>query len=354
MTSTAIGTVLEGAQRNLKADQLILVNLSGMECHSWLATMRDAGQPWHEELADNLTKAKVLLQTQPQAHALVCYDAPEREVAGCIAMGRLPSQALANWLNANEALLDLYRDNFHRITLVKREAFGAHANELFGQLAVRSGIALGRVTVKPTESEVSPDPAEEQQKAIHRLLALQVLQHPSAQSLAQELEASTLPLCEPESLLDLVDEAYDVLQEGLSKRADISVEEYEALLQAKEKLTAENAEFLKRAQEQQKLQDEQASLQAKLKDVQEENDLVIEQLHKTQEELEQYLLSYKGSTKRIEKLERDMQQKSKQLTSQLEAAKQQLKELRSSKSWKLTAPMRKGMKILAGKKSGGA
>ncbi|MDN3522096.1 hypothetical protein [Halomonas ramblicola] len=335
MTSATPEPVKAKDSSKTKADRLVLVNLSAQPCEAWLDAVRKAGQPWHKEVVDNLAKAKLLLKDHPRAHILVCYDAPERQVADCIAKQRLPSQALANWVNATEALLDLYRGNFERMTLVRRKALERNAKELFSQLASRSGVALGRVAVKSDKNQVATD---DQEQEIQHLLALQVLQHSSAEPLAQELEVSTLPLLEPRPLLDLVDDAYDVLKSGLNPGPDILSDEYEDLRKAKQ------------------------NLEDKLKDVQEENDLAIEQLHKTQEELEQYILGNKGSSVKLEKLQGEIQkkneklhsfsQKNKRLTAQLKEMSQQLKEMKQSKSWKVTAPLRKSVKALGGGKGG--
>jgi len=334
MTSAAVGTVLEGTKGSVKAERLILVNLSGTECHAWLAAMRDAGQPWHEELVDDLAMAKALLQAQPKAHALICYDTPERQIANCIGKDRAPSQALANWMNQIEALLELYREHYQRITLVGQQALHDKPKALFQHLSLRSGIALGRVTPEKSEVAAEFDQSTQHQSAMHRLLALQALQHPPAQRLAEELEASSLPLLDSAELFDLLDSTHDILKQ---------------LPQGEAVAESEGEDY--------------QELKAKLEDVQQENDLVIEQLHKTQEELEQYILGNKGG-RRVEKLERDIQskneklhnfsQKNKQLITKLKSARQELKDLRGSKSWKVTAPLRACMKVLGGKKSGAA
>lgn len=330
MTSAAVGSVLEGTQGKVKADRLILVNLSGVECHTWLNAMRDAGQPWHGELVDNLAMAKALLKAQPKAYALICYSTPESQIANCMGNDRAPSQALANWMNQVESLMELYRDYYQRITLVAQEAFNTSPKALFEHLAVRSGIALGRVTPEKPEAAADPDQTKQQHLAVNRLLAFQALQHPPARRLAEELKASSLPLLDSVELFDFLDNTHYIIKQvpqGVAKAED-------------------NQE-----------------LKAKLKDVQEENDLVIEQLHKTQEELEQYLLGNKGGH-RVEKLERDIQskneklhnfsQKNKQLIAKLQSVRQELKHIRESKSWKLTAPLRACMKVLGGKKGGAA
>lgn len=316
MTSVALGTVLEGTKGSEKADRLILVNLSSSECHAWLTAMRDAGQRWHEVVVDDLVTAKALLQAHPLAHVLICFDTPEDQIAKGISDDCVPSQALANWMNLVESLLELYREHYQRMTLVRQDALFNKQKALFEQLALRSGIALGRVTLDKPES-AEPNQLHQQQSAMKRLLALQALHYSPAQRLVQELEASSLPLVDSVRLLDFLDVIYDTFKDAPGSNAEANHEEYQ-------------------------------ELEEKLEDLQQENDLVIEQLHKTQEELEKYLLGKKQNTQKVEKLERDIQQ----LRVQLASRNQELKSLRSSKSWTLTAPLRKSMKILGGKKGG--
>ncbi|MCK0768103.1 hypothetical protein [Chromohalobacter canadensis] len=328
MQSVTAGTVPEGTNINAKANQLILVNLSSMGGEDWLEAMRDAGQPWHEELIDDLSQVKALLQSQPRFHALICYDSSERQIANCLGKGRAPSQALANWTNQTDALLELYREHYQRITLVTQEDFEAEPKALCEQLSTRSGIALGRVDPAKPANTAETDPVHQSQRAMYLLLARQALEHPPAKRLLQELEASSLPLDNSTDLLEWLDGTYDLL-----KQSSGSSTEYE-------------------------------ELKNKLEDVQQENDLVIEQLHKTQEELEQYLLGNKNGGQKVEKLERNIQQKNEKLHSfsqknkwlrgQLETKKKELNSLRSSKSWALTAPLRKVMHIFNGKKNKGA
>lgn len=326
MQSVTAGTVPEGAKKNVKANRLVLVNLSSLGCEDWLAAMRDAGQPWHEELIDDVSKAKALLQSQPTFHALICYDAAERQIANCLGEGRAPSQALANWTNRTDALLELYREHYQRITLVTEEAFEGKPKALCELLTARSGIALGRVApAQPKTTEANP--VQQPQSAMYRVLARQTLEHSPAKRLLQELEASSLPLGNSTELFEWLDGTYDILKQSSGS-------------------STENEELKK-----------------SLEDVQQENDLVIEQLHKTQEELERYLIGNKNLGQKVDKLERAIQQKDekfksftqkhKWLREQLETKKKELKSMRSSKSWKLTAPLRKIMHIFNGKKGKG-
>ncbi|MGJ7461884.1 hypothetical protein ACR80S_12355 [Halomonas sp. MA07-2] len=330
MTTASPETAMTSSRNETNANQLVLVNLSSRPCEAWLNAVRAAGQPWHPEIVDNLAKAKLLLNERSGIHALICYDMPDRQVASCIAEGRLPSQALANWRNATEVLLDLYRNSYQRITLVARDALEGDAKVLFSQLAARTGISLGRV---PTETAEEVGTSAPQQRAALQLLAQQALQLSSARCVLQELEASSLPLIEPADPLDVIDMAYETLKS--------------TILDAREP----------------------GETQKEHETLQEENELLIAQLQRIQEELELYLQGNKGkgNTERVNELKLDklqqiikqkneklhsFSQKNKQLAAKLHAARKELKALRDSKSWKVTAPLRKTMQVLGSGKGG--
>lgn len=331
MESAAIEPVRVGTRRNTSPDRLVMVNLSVQPCEGWLNIVRAAGQPW-EEVLDNLAKAKALLQAKPEVHVLICYDVPEDQIATEIDNGLEPSQALANWQNETEALLTLYRQYYRRMTLVAHSALYDQPKELFAQLSARSGISLSSVDLA-SPIQLADRESHERLLPTQRLLALQVLQHPPAKHLAQELVACSLPLIETVSLFDLVDSLHDTYRQ-LSTDTPTG-----------------NSE-------------ENSKLHESLQDLQQENNLLIEQLRIVQQELEQRLLGGQNSTEKLGKLEkevkrqneklRDVSQKNKGLEAQLKTAKQELKALRNSKSWKVTAPLRKCMYLLGGKKGGAA
>jgi hypothetical protein len=309
-----------------KSDLLMLVNLSDKSCMDWLDAVRSAGQPWHGEVVADLEKAKVLLEEHARTHALICYDTPEREIAHDIAKGRMPSQALANWLHATNSLLEFYREHYQCLTLVCRAELEPKSKALLDKLSERSGIALGRIPLQEQNQELEID---SQTFVLQWLLSLHALQDPRAQCLIQELEASSLPLSGPACLLDMLDDAYVILQRGWVSQG-----------------------------QQHTLESEVQKLQSNLKQVQKENDLVIEQLHKTQEQLEPYLVDGKSDVKKLlqdikrknEKLH-TFSRKNKQLAAKLQAARQELNDLRNSKSWKVTAPLRKTVGMFRGNKS---
>lgn len=360
MASATSEPVAANNTSKVRADRLFLVCLSTEPCNDWLDAARKAGQPWCKDIVDNLSEVPLLLEEHSHAHFMVCYDAPEQQISNCLAKERLPSQALANWVNFTRQLLDIYRPNYQRMTLVRREMLESHPKELFAHLSSRSEISLGLVEVKKTEKQGGADFSEEQQRFMRELLALQSLQHSSARHLAQELNISSLPFYDSSSLLDSLDKICEVVRSSIVKKPEVLVEEYERILKIKEELITENIELKKKSEKQKMLQKEKEILESNLIDCQQENSLVMGQLQKTQEELEAYFLGSKGNKGDLEKLQREIikkneklhsfSQKNKRLVEQLREARQQLKAVKNSKSWKVTAPFRKTFKVMGSKK----
>ncbi|WP_444989140.1 hypothetical protein [Halomonas mongoliensis] len=303
MTSAAVEPSRATLVTKNIAEKLVLVNLSGQPLEAWLSAMCEAGQPWHSKVVESLEEARALLKFEPGAYLLLCHDTAEEHIARELNLGRAPSQALANWQNLVRPLLALYREHYQRITLVEYQALYREPKGLAEQLAKRSGIALGWVKVQ--EPEVENDAPTEWLLASKRLLALRAMDHAPARRLVQELEASSLPLRESAPLLDELDSQFDLHLAALEATPKVTAEAYQDLL-------------------------------TKLEHLQQENDLTIEQLHKTQEELEQYLLGNRGAMQR--KVSKGK-------------AERELEKLKRSRSWRMTAPLRNTMSWLRGKRA---
>lgn len=353
--SSAAGIVMRDAKKTERSEFLVMANLSFHRLDEWVKAMQGAGQPWTMPLISDLTQAKNLLQSEQKCYVLFCIDSPEQHIANEIGLGRTPSQALANWQNWAEALLELYRDYYHRITLVGYAGLYHDPQALCEQLTKRSGIALGRVPVE-APAKIPLEPYEQQQLTTHLLLAQQALMDSTAQRLANELEISSLPLLEKEALIDRLDSLFIAHQALLTSMPKFTAVDYEKLVTRVESLEQEKKTWLQEKECLMQVVEEKCK--AKLGDLQQENDMVIQQLHKTQEELEQYILGNKGSGVKLEKLERSIKQKNeklhafskknKQLVEKLGQAKQEIKAIRQSKSWKLTAPLRRIIKLFGG------
>ena len=358
---SAAGAVMLEAKEKTRSECLVMANLSLHPLGEWVKAMQEAGQPWSSPLVTELTQVKALLRSEPDCYVLVCFDSPEQRIANDIGLGRMPSQALANWQNWAETLLEIYRENYHRMTLVSYAGLFHDPRALCEQLTKRSGIALGKVPVAAPE-KMPAEPYEQQQLTTHLLIAQQALTKSAAQLLSNELEISALPILPNEHLINRLDQLFDEHQSLLTSLPKFTAADYEKIAMRAESLEKEKIAWLEERKKLNKaIEENKISKEgkAKLDDLQKENDLIIQQLHKTQEELEQYILGNKGGSEQLAKLERSIKQKNeklhafsqknKQLLVKLENARKEIKSIRQSKSWKLTAPLRKITKLLGGR-----
>lgn len=284
------------------SEKLVMVDLVDGDGEAWLARWQRAKQPWQPRVLTTLAEARVALGEWESSHLLVCYRSPFKQLEIALAKDTPPAQAVVDWKESTEALLNLYRRHWKRITLVEQEAVTRKERELLKHLEQRTGLTLA-VPEHELQAKDRSEHNEPTASPMYELIALQLLNMRKSRPLFQELEASSLPLSERPDIMQLVESA---INSGKSQ----------AQLVIKEEL-------------------------------QQENDLIIEQLHKTQEELEQYYLKLKKTESDIkiknQKLH-DFSQRNKQLKAQLDAAKTDLKRIRNSRSWKITAPLRKKTK----------
>lgn len=360
MTSAA-GAVMLEAKDKTHSECLVMANLSLHPLGEWMKAMQEAGQPWSSPLVTELVQVKALLRSEPDCYVLVCFDSPEQSIANDIRLGRMPSQALANWQNWAEALLEVYRENYHRMTLVSYAGLFYDPQALCEQLTKRSGIALGKVPVAAPE-KMPAEPYEQQQLTTNLLIAQLVLTDSAAQLLSNELKISALPILPNEHLIDRLDKLFEEHQSILTSLSKFTVADYEKNAIRVESFEKRKMVGLSEEKKSNKAIEENEIIKeckAKLDDLQKENDMVIQQLHRTQEELEQYMLGNKGSSAQLKKLERNIEvkneklhafsQKNKRLVVKLEKKTQELQSIRQSKSWRLTAPLRRITKLLGGK-----
>ena len=284
------------------------------------------------------------LEQHPEGHILLLFNAPVPMIAGLMADALEPGEAVAQWRRQAEQVLAVVRQNRRCITLVALEAALADPAAFINLLGERFGLALKR-PVDSTETDENPG-------AVFRMMAENaVWQSPDVRNLAAELEANALPM--PPSrglLLPAVEEVYsefNALVERTSSRNKELEEENELLLQQLHQVQEElettlekNRNLSTKLDALEKEQSAAASCSEQLtkvqteldqvkrqsderrKDLEEENELLLHQLHHVQEELESYYLN--GMNARHE----------------LEEVRATIEALYNSMSWKITRPLR--------------
>jgi hypothetical protein len=228
-----------------------------------------------------------------KARFLAFYTSPEDFLAGLDA-GSDPAQGLETWIVTSRYLLDMVRAHRGRVSLLSVEECLAAPEAWQGFLSETFGL-------KPWEM---PHPAEADPVRL-ALAKMQALSNPQVGMVLAELDAASHPLAgdaPPRHTLSLaLAQAWRHLatHEGLLKNLRESQEENHLLLQQLhqvqqelETLFLENKKLI--AQADQKNQADLKESQARHKEAQEENHLLLQQLHQVQEELERFYFENKA------------------------------------------------------------
>ena len=289
------------------------------------------------------------LAANPQGHLLLLVPIPSLAVARMLAQGTAPEKALGAWMESVQSVLQVVRPQRRRVTLVFAEAALAAPQAFLDALSQRLQLQLNPVGAH--------DQRREMPGALLRMMAENAIrQSAEARQIATELEASALPVESVEFAAGVaIEEVFQEYSEGneVSARAAGELREENELLLAQLHQVQEELEskFLQAQQlegklaevEKQRSEEAQkftavADSDPRLQDLQEENELLLQQLHHVQEELEHYYLqSTQINSAEVAELQR-----------RLQAAEETVQDLYSSKSWKITRPLRWVLDLLTG------
>lgn len=224
------------------------------------------------------------------AQTCYAYSRPEYAVAQGMAQGRQASAVLAEWREAMQDLLSQFRQNRRASVMLEAVSVLRHVDEPHPLLIERA-----------PDQNASEAIDQELQLA---LACLAVQRDPETQKLCAELEASTVPLPgwdqPPPIDTDRIAAHWAAQQTNQEALEEVrqAAERTERSLQAK----LDNAEVQVASLEaiNSSLEGESALIKAdkteleadqqQKKDLEEENELLLLQLHQVQEELEQYYL----------------------------------------------------------------
>jgi len=341
---------------------------------AWKTFVDAAGLPLIDEAASAVMPDPAIIlpaQSLPTVSGLLSGLSPERAVwlavvqaeyylADALNNGSTLAEAANAWEQQTNALLGLQRQQRKKIQL-----FNLHQALLYpAQFRILISISINDY------------PAHDVPSTLSLLAACQYLaQRPDLQTLNTRLQASTLPLCDSEKLTLNVDQIL-LQSHSLSSAAlerDLLMSQLNQVQEQFESNIAANAQLLVAtsnerdqalmqletvSEENKKIQATNAQLQGELKTAIEERNLILEQLHQVQEQLEQYYLSLqteqqnnkhallardKQQAKEMTKLEAELR-KTKARAANAEYAgllqQQELTKLRTSISWKAATPVR--------------
>ncbi|MBA1445492.1 MAG: hypothetical protein M3H12_16345 [Chromatiales bacterium] len=258
--------------------------------------------------------------TFPQAKFLLFYIRAESALAYALQQGVDPEQFMEAWYASNQVLIHFQRRN-RRCSLLLDAEMAAQQPEALAEACQRIGLVLQAANPSPILTTAAP--------ALECLLASQFLgEQPAIQDLQMELEASAQPLGEAtahESPQPL--EVYHSYQQGQvrvelltqarDEQAKLAVERQDQIQQLtkakdeQEKLATERQTQLTQAKQ------AQEKLEAANKETEQENELLLLQLHQVQEELEAVFLQ----KQQIGQAQEEQGTKLKQLQQELDEAK---------------------------------
>ena len=256
------------------------------------------------------------LKSGEQHHGLLLYSDPIRVIAPRLAQDADPAEAVADWVEQTRPVLEAHRRIRARSLVVEQTAALDSPGDLMGELNRRLGIALRPIA----GSQAAP--AQDEPDPVHLLLADSALrQNVAARRMAAELEASSLPL---------------PVANGQALNLSVAVKTYRQTHRQTGDLASQNQQ-LEQEIKRLKAKPAKAVDEAQLKDLKEENDLLLQQLHHVQEELERYYLDNQQlqsggfETQKMRKRISDLERR--------------VRYFENSKSWKITAPLRAVLKL---------
>lgn len=293
-----------GIPRLETPSRLVVATNAGNELLPVLNLLSDAGFALGEQgsrnqlpqLADpfepgDLGAIHEWLAGNTDAHLLLLFNAPVPLIAQSMVDGLPPDQAIGRWLADAQAVLKIVRRHRRRLSLLPLEGVLANPAGFTDILGQRFGIDLAPVR-RHNGHAAAPG-------ALFRMMAgSAVWQSTEARDVAAELEANALPMPPaPDIALPMVDEVYREFSQTIEQARDA-------------KATAQ--------------------VEARLGELQEENELLLKQLHRVQEEFEsRYLSGADGGE-------------------ELEEARATIEALYNSKSWKITKPLRYVLDLFSG------
>lgn len=268
---------------------------------------------------------------------LLLHTRPEYAVALALDEGKAPRQALDAWQSEAQALLNFYKSHHEQAAMAEIYGAARHPDELVNWLT-HNHDGFPEQLANPKSGSVELDvPIEPSELSLLFATEL-VVQTPSLEPLLAQLEASSIPLgrehyarptVDVEGVIDQLNKRisdpparHERLREQLEeheKRLNkaqterdhaekILKSENELLLTQLHKVQEELETYYHKAQSANKgngelseVQAENEVLLARESDLKEENDLILKQLCQVQEELERYYLDGKANAEILEK-----------------------------------------------------
>ncbi|MDP4528993.1 hypothetical protein Q3O59_08120 [Alkalimonas delamerensis] len=259
----------------------------------------------------NFEQLATLVQRDDVSALLVFFVQAEHAIAQAIQQGDSLQQACDSWLAQATALTNLHRKNRKKIRLVNLHQALQFPLQLQAQL---HSMQLDMPAFDATSPETT----------MELLLSCQaVRQHEELQRLNTLLQASALPLAEneqPELNIEALQQQQAELQANLKQQQEDAKQlkaDLQSSQQENELLVQQRAELQANLKQQ---QEDAKQLKADLQSSQQENELLLQQLMAVQEELEKYFLQAKASNNELEANRKQLSQTKQQLANEKKSA----------------------------------
>lgn len=313
----------------------------GQSSRNGLPSLADALEP------GDLKTIPDWLAGDADAHLLLLFNAPVPLIAQSMEDGLPPDQALDRWLADAQAILKIVRRHRRRLSLLSLEGVLANPAEFTDILGQRLGIDLPSAG-KQVGHATTPG-------ALFRMMAENAVRESGeARNAAAELEANALPTpSTPAIELPKVEAVYREFSQAINRTRNQELEEEnELLLQQLHQIQDELESFVLRNNDLQKSLEKEKSatqrlrtqndegtvkVEARLRELQTENERLQQQSRQVKEEIEAYYLS-----------DKDAQRQLQEMRERLKEADLTIQALYNSKSWKITKPLRFVLGLFSG------
>lgn len=226
--------------------------------------LSQTGFQGHEKTAE-VRALEDLLARAPQVALIVFWRSAELAVTDELSAGRALDQALGHWDTAHQALLGFYRKHRQNVVLVDFDAFCGAPGSFAALLQAQTGLTF---SAAHSSNGFHVDPV------YRAIAALKISQSLNSLRIDGELEASSIW---PQTRQDTGG--------ARNIQVDAAVARYQKVMSAQ----TEAAEGLEEARAKQEA--EQLASQTEAAEAAKANDLLVQQLHAAQEELESYYLT---------------------------------------------------------------
>lgn len=254
--------------------QIAIVNLADFEAGGWESALRETSEHWSPVTMPSLADVQVALEEDHARYAVIVYRESVQQLVAGLESGQTATEALVDWEGFAEKLIALHARFGERMMVVTEPKTHEDLVLLTAHLQNSTSYSVEppdevsfvgqAVTLDTTDVDFGLT-----------LVSMQLLSLRRPKELLERLEALTFPMGPQPYVPEVVARFLETRSDLLKTRVEISG-------------------LRSKGQEQEK----------RLSRVEKDNSMLIEQLHKTQEELERYIVKQRGLYTKLNDLRR--------------------------------------------------